>query len=211
MSYVRQGLLLLYCMMLSGCVIMPNYPSSWASLESARQDCFSVGGVYHNRGNAARYGSPHLAQRLFLDASGQPVKDRDLVHGVDSVEVAVTKEGTLELTALYLDRPVVKQQLFANKEEFRCDDGKIEIPRFVVDWMGARQQSVILSKSIDGALVVKDGATGLMLFVLPVTGFDWQRYKPYQSGKPESKPVLHDVVNCVAGGELRWTDRSKCD
>jgi hypothetical protein len=102
--------------------------------------------------------------------------------------------------------------LFANKDEFRCDDGKIEIAGFFVDWMGARQQSVILSKSIDGALVVKDGATGLGFFVIPITGFDWQRYKPISWGKPESQPKPDDdVVNCVAGGELRWTDRSKCD
>jgi hypothetical protein len=207
MSYVRQGLLLLCCMMLCGCVIMPNYPSSWAPLESARQDCFSVGGVYHNQGQAARYGAPDLAPRLFQETS-----DKALFKLVDRVEVAVTKEGTLEVTALNLSRPVMKKQLFANKDEFRCDDGKIEIAGFFVDWMGARQQSVILSKSIDGALVVKDGATGLGFFVIPITGFDWQRYKPISWGKPESQPKPDDdVVNCVAGGELRWTDRSKCD
>ena len=212
MSYVRQGVLLLFCTMLYGCVIMPNYPSSWASLESARQDCFSINGIYHNEGDAARYGSPHLTQRLFRDKFGNPVKDMDHIDGVDRVEVTVTKEGMLEITALYVDRPVIKKQLFANREEFRCNDGKIEIAQFIVDWTGARQESVILLKSIDGALVVKDGATGLMIYVLPLTGFDWQRYKPYQSGKSESKPMLHDdVVNCVAGGERRWTDRSECD
>jgi hypothetical protein len=91
--------------------------------------------------------------------SGRPVNpggdiwrqdEKDLVYGVDSVEVAVTKEGTLEVTALYENRPVIKRQLFANKEEYRCNDGKIEIVQSVVDSMGPRQESVILSKSIDG-------------------------------------------------------------
>ena len=194
MSYVRQGLLLLYCMMLCGCVIkIPDYPSSWASLESARQDCFSVGGVYHNKGDRGRYGVPHLAQLLFRDVSGRLVNPggdiwhrdkKDLVDGVDSVEVAVTKEGTLEVTALYEDRPVIKKQLFANKEEYRCNDGKIEIAQSTVDLTGPRQESVILLKSIDGALVVKSGALGLGLFVIPIAGFEWYRFKPYQSGKP---------------------------
>jgi hypothetical protein len=194
MSYVRQGPLLLYCMMLCGCVIkIPDYPSSWASLESARQDCFSVGGVYHNKGDRGRYGFPHLAQLLFRDVSGRPVKpggdiwrqdEKDLVYGVDSVEVAVTKEGTLEVTALYEDRPVIKKQLFANKEEYRCNNGKIELAQSVVDLNGPRQESVILMKSIDGALVVKSGAHGLGLFVIPISGFEWYRFKPYQSGKP---------------------------
>jgi len=68
--------------------------------------------------------------------SGRPVNPggdiwhqdkKDLRYGVDSVEFAVTKEGTLEVTALYQDRPVIKKQLFANKEEYRCNDGKIEL------------------------------------------------------------------------------------
>ena len=196
MSYVRQGPLLLYCMMLCGCVIRaPNYPSSWASLESARQDCFSVGGVYHNKGerwDERRFGPPHLAYVFFRGVYGRPVNpggdiwrqdEKDLANGVDSVEIAVTKEGTLEVTALYEDRPVIKKQLFANKEEYRCNDGKIELAQSVVDSMGPRQESVILSKSIDGALVVKDGVLGLGLFVVPIANSEWRRFKPYQSGK----------------------------
>jgi len=178
--------------MLCGCVSIPNYPSSWASLESARQDCFSVGGVYHNKGDGGRFGVTHLAHVFFRGVYGRPVKpggdiwrqdEKDLVYGVDSVEIAVTKEGTLEVTALYEDRPVIKRQLFANKEEYRCNDGKIEIVQSVVDSLGPRQESVILVKSIDGALVVKDGVLGLMLFAIPTAGSEWYRFKPYQSGK----------------------------
>ena len=211
MSYVRQGPLLLYCMMLCGCVIYPNYPSSWASLESAQQDCFLIGGVYHNKGDGGRYGVPHLTQRLFRDEFGWPVKDRDLIDFVDSVEVAVTKEGALEVTARSRDRSVKKKQLFANKEEYRCNDGKIEIVQSVVDSTGPRRQSVILSKSIDGALVVQDGALGLGLFVIPIADFEWQRYKPYQSGKPESQPMLHDFdrfVHCRFPPEKQLTKSS---
>lgn len=207
--------------MLCGCVIIPNYPSSWASLESARQDCFSVGGVYHNEGDGGRYTTPHLAQLLFRDVADGPVNaggsiwrqdKKDLVKGVDSVEVAVTKDGTFEVTALHEDRLVIKKQLFANKEEYRCDDGKIEIAQSTVDSMGPRRESVILLKSIDGALVVKNGGLGLGFFVIPIAGFEWDRFKPYQSRKPLSQPMLHDDFgNCVAGGERRWAYRSKRD
>lgn len=178
--------------MLCGCVSISNYPSSWASLESARQDCFSVGGVYHNEGDGGRFGPPHLAHVFFRGVSGRPVnpggdiwrqKEKDLVYGVDSVEIAVTKEGTLEVTALYEDRPVIKKQLFANKKEYRCNNGKIELVQSVVDSNGPRQESDILVKSIDGALVVKSEVLGLGLFVIPITGFEWHRFKPYQSGK----------------------------
>ncbi len=197
----------LSCMMLCGCVSYPNYPSSWASLESAQQDCLSIGGVYHNIGAGSRYGAPHLAPRLFQD-----VKDQALFKGVDRVEVAVIKDGTLEVTALNQDWPLRSKKYFATKDEYRCNDGKIEIAHFAVDLSGARREWVILSKSIDGTLVVEDGALGMMIFILPVAGFEWLRFKPYVSGKPESQPPqVDDFVNCVAGGERRWTYRSKCD
>ena len=200
---------MLNCTMLCGCVTYPNYPSGWATLDSARQDCFSIGGLYHNRGDGGRYGGPHLAPLLLrgtdLDMFSM---DKTLSEGVDRVEVAVTTEGKLEITALNLSRVVKRREFFASKDEYRCNDGKIEIAAFIVGMTGARQESVILSKSIDGALVVKDGAVGMMLFVLPVAGNEWSRFKPFKW----SQPVWDDnVVNCVAGGELRWTDRSKCD
>lgn len=178
MSYVRQGQLLLYCTVLCGCVTYPDYPSSWASLEFARKDCFSVSGVYHNRGVGGRYGGAILTQKLFRE-NGWPVKNTEQAH---FVEIAVTKEGTLDLTAIYWSSgsslPMLKKQFFANKEEYRCNDGKIEIPQFVIDFSGARQASVILLKSNDGALVVKDGAHGLMVFVVPISGFEWSRFMP---------------------------------
>jgi hypothetical protein len=207
MSYLRQGHLLLYCLMLCGCAY--DYPSGWPSLESARQDCISVSGVYDNHGVwVGRYGGSILAQKLFRDARGWPLKSPDLTYGVDSVEIAVTKEGTLDVTArteqdrrvevivtkegkmefipgVHQDSLVIKKQFFANKEEYRCNDGKIEISQVVVDLTGARQESLVLSKSIDGALVVKEGAVGLVVFVLPVYGNAWQRYMPYHPPKPQ--------------------------
>ena len=174
---------LLCCLVLCGCAY--DYPSDWPSLESARQDCFSVSGIYDNRGVwVGRYGGSILAQKLFRDAHGWPLKSPDLANGVDSVEIAVTKEGTLDVTArIHQESVVIKKQFFANKEEYRCNDGKIEISQVVVDLTGARQDSLVLSKSIDGALVVKEGAVGLMVFVLPVYGNAWQRYTPYHPSK----------------------------
>lgn len=205
-------------MMLCGCITYPNYPSSWASLESAQQDCLSINGVYKNRGDWSRSGggAGYLAPRLFRDINSSDLDifsvDTTLSRGVDRVEVAVTKEGTLEVTAFDLSRVVRRQQFFASKDEYRCNNGNIEIALFVVGMMGARQESVVLSKSIDGALVVKGEAAGLIFFVLPFAGNEWTRFKPYGLWKPESQPVPQDdVVNCVAGGERRWTDRSKCD
>ena len=214
MSYMRRALLSLNSIMLCGCVSYPNYPSSWPSLESARQDCLSINGVYHNRGDWSRSGGSrsYLAPRLLRDINRSDLdmfsKDKALTEGVDRVEIAVTKEGKLEITARDLSLVVKSKELFASKDEYKCNDGKIEIADFIVGITGARQESVILSKSIDGALVVKDGAAGLMLFVLPVAGNDWHRFEPFKWADPEWND---NVVNCVAGGELRWTDRSKCD
>jgi len=196
----------LSCMMLCGCVSHPNYPSGWAPLESAQPDCLSIGGVYHNVGGGSRFGAPHLAPRLFFDT-----KDRALFEGVDRVEIAVTKDRKLEITAFSRDRPLRMKQYLADKDEYRCDNGKIGMAHFTA-FMGLARESVILSKSTDGALIVEDGAVGALLLLIPVAGFEWLRFMPYTSGTPKSPPQqVDDFVNCVAGGERRWTYRSKCD
>ena len=192
--------------MLCGCISFPNYPPNWAPLESARPDCVSIGGVYHNAGGGSRFGGPHLAPRVFFET-----KDRALFEGTDRVAIAVTSNGKLEVTAFSQDRPLRIKQYFADKDEYRCDNGKIRMAHFT-SLFGLARESVILSKSTDGALVVEDGAVGALFLLIPVAGFEWLRFEPYASGKPKPEPQpIDDFVNCVAGGERRWTDRSKCD
>ena len=192
MSYVRQRMLWLYCMMLCGCYA--SYPSGWVPLESGQQDCLSIGGVYHNRGGWSRStGDAYLAPRLFQD-----INDKALFEGVDRVEVAVTEHGTLEVTALDRDRVVKKKQFFANKGEYRCNGGKIQIPYFTASTVGsvavmtAANGSLTLAQATDRALVVEDSAVamGLALFVIPVpiAGSEWTRFMPYTSVKPDLLP-----------------------
>ena len=204
--------------MLCGCVNYPTYPPGWASLEYARPDCLSINGVYSNSGEWSRFrgSGSFLAWRLLRDTSPADLeffsKDTTLDKGVDRVQIAVSQEGKLEITALDRDRVVKRKEFLASKDDYRCDDGRIEIAEFIVGLTGARQESVILLKSTDGALIVKDGAAGLMLFVLPIAGNDWHRFKAYPSGDPGAQPARKDaVVDCVAGGEQRRADQSKCD
>lgn len=191
MLYARAGLLLLSGMTLHGCVSYPGYPPGWAPLESARQDCQSINGVYNNSGEWSRFrgSGSFLAFRLLRDLYPADLNifsnDATLRDGVDRVEIVLTKAGKLTVTARDQDRVVKTREFFASKDDYRCSDGKIEIAEFIVGLTGARQESVILGKSTDGALVVKDGAAGMMLFVLPVAGNDWHRFKPHPPGKPE--------------------------
>lgn len=158
-------------LMLSGCYA--HYPSTWKPLESGQQDCSSISGVYQAKGSGSRYATPHLAPRVLQD---------EKIRLVDAERVELRVEnGVLAVAVFSAVRQLQARQFLIDKGEYSCDGGKLRMSYVLADGFGARRNRVVLSKTVDGALVVEDAGEGLGFFVVPIAGSEFLRFEPYVS------------------------------
>lgn len=229
----------LCCVAAGGCAIShPDYPSAWPALDVAKRDCFSIGGVYENKGIFQKDpAAPPLAKRIvylsrwmFFDERTfrasiryEPPQEPVDHESVDSIAIGVTRDGTLEVEGRYEGQPLIKKQFLASKRDYRCEDGKIHMTRFgaesqgVLVLLGAHHSATTIARANDGSLVVEDAGKGVGVFVavIPFAGSisTWSRFQPYTPAirESETQAKSKDFVHCVVGGERRWAHWSKCD
>jgi hypothetical protein len=155
-------------------------------MESAQPDCIAISGVYYNSGTTSHGTGRELATIL--------TRNMKLLNtGISTVAIEVTKEGRLDITP-NSSEPDQAKQFFADKDEYRCVEGKIEIPYFETQAVNghavlsyAAKGSLTLSRATDGGLVVGDSgvAMGLMLFIIPfpMVGSELTRYERVVPGR----------------------------
>ena len=197
---VRSSILVLSVVLL-GCVRLQGYPNSWPPVEvRSKSRCPNISGTYAGRGETDPPREERLIRTLGVVFS---------MHASDGIEVAQFTDDVLEVTLLYrVDRETQRsgKRVFIRtagdydcgsvgiglKTESRFDNGANTMGYY--GWSSGRSW---LSKSIDGALVVKQEASGFG-FVGPIpiatTVHEWCRFKPYESAAPPPKlraPDLH--------------------
>lgn len=155
---------------ISGCY--SQYPSNWDPLNSGQNECASISGVYYARGSGSRYGIPHLAPRVLQDEKFRPMD-------AERVQLEVNNR-VLTVVVFSAEKQLRSRQFQADTGEYICEGGKIRMTHVVVDALGARRNRIVLSKTLDGALVVEDSGEGLGFFVVPIAGSEYLRFEPYK-------------------------------
>lgn len=210
MRYIFQKTLWLCCVVLNGCIVIANYPASWAPLETAQQDCFSINGIYKNEGlmiepmiTGDTERTAYLSRLLLKEWKKHEVFILSYTKSIpffESVKIFLSKDGTLEITAFKSPAIIENDQLFLKKQystivaEYRCENGNIQISQWETGGgeggIGTGRASLTLSKSTDGSLIVKVSAFGIGVtwFLIPIAGggVEWYRFEPYLSDKPNS-------------------------
>lgn len=176
-----------------------TYPEDWAPPVEPREDCSAIAGVYDNTGvlvEATNLMIPIIeSTRVFLSPSLIP-RGRALPGQVE----IVIDDKRMDVTATYLDGWVEKKEYSAEKGDFECDRGKVEIDEwghmvgpFVPIAVG--HDSVTFSKATDDALVVSvhSVAGGLPMFLPVVAG--GRSYLRFASYDPEEGAKIETILH----------------
>ncbi len=152
----------------------PRYPSAWPPLVETRDRCPKLSGVYDNLDEEKRLSLTSIFNLPFpgTELLSSPV----MISGVE--------DGVLEVTLWSDGRLVAKNRLVADKKDFSCEDGWVELgttgftgPQLA----GPYGKYTRLSAQLDGSLVAKKGfwAVGLAYLVVPLgtSEYTWHRFK----------------------------------
>jgi hypothetical protein len=160
-------------------------------MQTIEKDCSSISGTYENQGQYERYtgnAQPYLATK-FLGSANRV--DRELDEA-DLVNIAVTKDGILEILVLTHGEQVRTKRYSERKGEYHCDHGTIQLTYGTGDFYlivaGVGRVSIAISKSIDGELIVKESAThvGYVLIIPAVASTTtWSHFRPREAMKPK--------------------------
>jgi len=198
---LRNFVLWLTLFLLTGCYA--HYPADWPVTPAVQDDCSQLSGVYEPWGSGSRYAVPRLAPRLLQDWR------RDLDEA-QRVELRV-RQGVMSVTVHSAETQIATREYEQGGGEYQCANGVIQMARVVTDGYGVRRESIALSRTTDGALVVEDRGEGLGFFFIPIAGSEYLRFEPYSVKTGETSKPAEDLVNCVVRGERVWTGRSNCD
>src|SRR6266540_1081882 len=161
-TLAKRFALLIASGILCGCS-SPRYPSAWSPLVETHDRCPKLSGVYNNLDEDKQLSLTSIFNLPFPGALllSSPV----MISGVE--------DGVLEVTLWSDGKSVAKNRLVADRKDFSCEDGWIELgttgftgPQLA----GPYGKYTRLSTSLDGSLVAKKGfwAVGLAYLVVPL-------------------------------------------
>lgn len=173
---MRLRFLMLAC--LAGCaVVEQDYPAAWDPLPPPMAgSCARFAGSYADRGETAgTRGEPSLTYGLFGHHS--PWKE------AKRVDMALPRDGMLEISAWDDGKPLVQRTLTAQDGEFQCKRGTLVVrsKRWVAaDVVAGREEVTIEFSRVDSKLVahVKESTYGTIFAVVPIAGTaaHWYRF-----------------------------------
>lgn len=189
-----QLLVVVYTMVLSGCVIHnPDYPAQWAALDTFDKDnCFALAGVYSERGESSEPG--------FFYEDGKPVPIVPQLSGIvlgysskadpaTRVKLSNPEPGTLEVAAYDNQKLLAKARFSEKVDTYVCNQNNVKIFRYSgspsgkgAPVVGYENEAIFLYKAVDGSLVLKVRGSffGMVFLLIPAGGTDvhWDRFKP---------------------------------
>jgi hypothetical protein len=184
----------LCCAALIGCAVgKADFPASWAPVETGQKDCLALNGVYENFGSHVTYQNQseigYLSSLLFKDA-----KLAELKGGDRTVRISMADDGALEFTLSSSGQPILVKKYRAHSGDYRCEHETIEIsvsgPEAAGGGLFVQSGTAYISRSADGALVVKVSAVGagvgLIPFIIPIMPVggavtEWYRFEQHRT------------------------------
>jgi hypothetical protein len=173
-------------LLLSACVVRhPDYPPTWAALQSTGHECPLLTGLFENRGEShdPTVGNPvgkYLSYYLFPN-----LKD---FKSVNKIGFSQSEPDMLEVSAWMDENLLVRKQFSKTTNEYNCQNGMILLSRSEgVNREGVvaiSSETVYLAKSADDGLILNYASSGFGIVLLIPVGaseINWFRFKPFTS------------------------------